>query len=124
MLLVTCLEANMNLVALLLLTSFPVIFAALVSAFFWKKLERKALFVLVCAIAFFLIGDIGYQIIAGILVPPLPDSILGSISLAKTMASTGILSMALADGIVVILGILFSRWLFAALRKKNQTIAA
>jgi len=69
------------------------------------------------------IGDIGYQIIAGILVPSLPDPIPGSIALAKAMASTSILSMALADGLVVILGIPFSRWLFPALRKKKSEVS-
>jgi hypothetical protein len=113
----------MNLITLLLLTSFPLIFVALVSAFFWKRLERKTLFLVACALAFFFIGDIGYQIISGILVPPLPDPVPNSLALSKTMASTSILSMALADGLVVILGIPFSRWLFTALRKKNQTIA-
>lgn len=60
----------MNLITLLLLTSFPIIFAALVLAFYWKRLERKALFTAACALAFIFIGDIGYQIIAEILVPP------------------------------------------------------
>ena len=114
----------MNLFILLLLTSFPLIFAVLVSALYWQQLERKALFLVVCALAFFFIGDIGYQIISGILVPPLPDPIPGSLALAKTMASTSILSMALADGLVVVLGIPFSRWLFTALRKKSATVSA
>ncbi|WP_347262596.1 hypothetical protein [Rudaea sp.] len=111
----------MNLIALLLLTSFPIIFAVLVSAVLWKRLRWKALFVVVCVLALSGLGDIGYQIISGILAPPLPNPVPNSIALAKTMASASILSMALADGLVVLIGIPLSRWLFSALRKQNPT---
>ena len=111
----------MSLATLLLLTLFPIILAALISAILWNRLERKALFLIVCVLAFFFIEDIGYQIISGILVPVLPDPIPNSLALSKQMASTSILSLALSNAVVLVVGVPFSYWLFSALRKEKPS---
>jgi hypothetical protein len=111
----------MTITTLLAVIAFPFVLPFIVSAVLWRKLDRRWLFLVVSFLCLASIDEMSFEGVWALLEPTVSTKgTANAVDALTAYSHMRIVSLLIADAVVVVIGLPLLYWLFTALRRRSE----